>query len=99
MRSSDYATGILQLRQERVDGLHLVGRFVRFASCCASVALERMAQLAANRAQTYLDIASGPFYGFHRPGVKPVEGLIRNWWRQGMGSAKAHYDAPLCHTW
>ncbi len=51
------------------------------------------AQLAANRAQFYLDVASGPFYGFNRPGVKVSEGLIRNWWRQGMmGGAKAHYD-------
>jgi non-heme chloroperoxidase len=51
------------------------------------------AALAANRAQLYLDIASGPFYGFNRPGAKVSEGLIRNWWRQGMmGSAKAHYE-------
>jgi non-heme chloroperoxidase len=50
-------------------------------------------QLAANRAQFYLDIASGPFYGFNRPGAKVSEGLIRNWWRQGMmGSAKAGYE-------
>jgi len=49
--------------------------------------------LAANRAQLYLDIASGPFYGFNRPGAKPIEGVIRNWWRQGMmGAANAHYD-------
>ena len=51
------------------------------------------ASLAANRAQFYLDIASGPFYGFNRPGAKVSEGLIQNWWRQGMmGSAKAHYE-------
>jgi non-heme chloroperoxidase len=51
------------------------------------------AALAANRAQFYLDFASGPFYGFNRPGAKVSEGLIRNWWRQGMmGSAKAHYE-------
>jgi non-heme chloroperoxidase len=51
------------------------------------------AALAANRAQFYLDFASGPFYGFNRPGAKISEGLIRNWWRQGMmGSAKAHYE-------
>ena len=51
------------------------------------------AALAANRAQLYLDIPSGPFYGFNRPGAKVSEGLIRNWWRQGMmGSAKAHYE-------
>ena len=51
------------------------------------------AALAANRAQLYKDIPSGPFYGFNRPGAKVSEGLIRNWWRQGMmGGAKAHYD-------
>ena len=51
------------------------------------------AALAANRAQLYLDIPTGPFYGFNRPGAKVSEGLIRNWWRQGMtGSAKAHYE-------
>ncbi|KEQ51811.1 alpha/beta fold hydrolase [Sphingobium chlorophenolicum] len=51
------------------------------------------AALAANRAQFFLDVASGPFYGFNRPGAEVSEGTIRNWWRQGMmGSAKAHYD-------
>ena len=51
------------------------------------------AALAANRAQLYLDIPTGPFYGFNRPGAKVVEGLIRNWWRQGMmGSVKAGYE-------
>jgi non-heme chloroperoxidase len=49
--------------------------------------------LAANRAQYYLDFASGPFYSFNRPGAKPVPGIIQNWWRQAMmGSAKAQYD-------
>ena len=49
--------------------------------------------LAANRAQFYLDVASGPFYGFNRPGAKIYPGTIQNWWRQGMiGGAKAHYD-------
>src|SRR5215475_6896749 len=57
------------------------------------------AALAANRAQFYLDIASGPFYGFNRPGAKVSEGLIRNWWRQGMmGSAKAHYDGIVAFS-
>ncbi|HUP67783.1 MAG TPA: alpha/beta hydrolase, partial [Sphingomicrobium sp.] len=51
------------------------------------------AALAANRAQLYLDIPSGPFYNFNRTGVAPIEGLIRNWWRQGMmGSVKAGYE-------
>lgn len=51
------------------------------------------AALAANRAQFYIDVPSGPFYGFNRPGAKVSEGVIRNWWRQGMmGSAKAHYE-------
>jgi non-heme chloroperoxidase len=50
-------------------------------------------QLAANRAQFYVDFASGPFYGYNRPGAKASQGVIQNWWRQGMmGSAKAHYD-------
>jgi non-heme chloroperoxidase len=48
---------------------------------------------AANRAQFFLDIPTGPFYGFNRPGAKISEGVIRNWWRQGMmGSIKAHYE-------
>ncbi|MEM7685073.1 MAG: alpha/beta hydrolase [Pseudomonadota bacterium] len=51
------------------------------------------AALVANRAQFFLDIPSGPFYGFNRDGAAVSEGLIRNWWRQGMaGGAKAHYD-------
>jgi non-heme chloroperoxidase len=51
------------------------------------------AAVAANRSQIYLDTASGPFYGFNRPGAKLSEGLVYNWWRQGMmGSAKAHYE-------
>ena len=50
-------------------------------------------QLAANRAQFYRDIASGPFYGYNRPGAKVSQAVIENWWRQGMmGGAKAHYD-------
>lgn len=48
---------------------------------------------AENRAQTFLDVASGPFYGFNREGATVHQGVIENWWRQGMmGSAKAHYD-------
>ena len=51
------------------------------------------AQLAANRAQFYRDVPAGPFYGFNRPGANVSEGLIDNWWRQGMvGGAQAHYD-------
>jgi non-heme chloroperoxidase len=50
------------------------------------------AGLAANRSQFYLDVASGPFYGFNRPGAKVSQGIIQNWWRQGMmGAANAHY--------
>jgi len=57
------------------------------------------AQLAANRAQFYLDIPTGPFYGYNRPNAKPSEGVIRNWWRQGMmGSAKAHYDGIVAFS-
>lgn len=51
------------------------------------------AALAANRAQFFLDVPSGPFYGFNREGAEVSQGLIKNWWRQGMtGGAKAHYD-------
>lgn len=51
------------------------------------------AALAANRAQFFLELPSGPFYGFNREGAKVSQGLIDNWWRQGMaGGAKAHYD-------
>jgi non-heme chloroperoxidase len=57
------------------------------------------AQLAANRSQFYLDLAAGPFYGFNRPGAKPSEATIRNWWRQGMmGGAKAHYDGVVAFS-
>lgn len=51
------------------------------------------AALVANRAQFFRDVPAGPFYGFNRPGAKVSQGLIDNWWRQGMmGGAKAHYD-------
>jgi non-heme chloroperoxidase len=51
------------------------------------------AGLAANRAQFYRALPAGPFYGFNRPGTTPIEGVIDNWWRQGMmGGAKPHYD-------
>jgi len=51
------------------------------------------AALAANRAQFFHDVPAGPFYGFNRPGAQVSEGVIDNWWRQGMmGGAKAHYD-------
>ena len=51
------------------------------------------ATLAVNRAQFYIDLPSGPFYSFNRPGAKPNQGLIENWWRQGMmGAANAHYE-------
>lgn len=49
--------------------------------------------LVANRAQFYRDVPSGPFYGYNRPGASVSQGVIDNWWRQGMmGGAKAHYD-------
>lgn len=49
--------------------------------------------LIANRAQFFIDVPAGPFYGFNRPGAKVFQGLINNWWRQGMaGGAKAQYD-------
>jgi non-heme chloroperoxidase len=57
------------------------------------------AQTAANRAQFYYDAAAGPFYGYNRPGAKPSQGVIWNWWRQGMmGGAKAHYDGIVAFS-
>jgi non-heme chloroperoxidase len=57
------------------------------------------AQLAANRSQFYRDVASGPFYGYNRPGAKSSEAVIENWWRQGMmGGAKAHYDGIVAFS-
>jgi non-heme chloroperoxidase len=51
------------------------------------------AAIANNRAQLYLDVPTGPFYGFNRPGAKVSQGLIDNWWRQSMmGSIKAGYE-------
>jgi non-heme chloroperoxidase len=57
------------------------------------------AQLAANRTQFYVDLPSGPFYGYNRPGAKPSQAIINNWWRQGMmGGAKAHYDGVVAFS-
>jgi non-heme chloroperoxidase len=57
------------------------------------------AQVAANRAQFYHDLPAGPFYGFNRPGAKIYEGVIENWWRQGMmGGIKAHYDGIVAFS-
>lgn len=47
-----------------------------------------------NRSQLYLDIASGPFYGFNRPGAKASQGLVQSFWAQGMqGGHKSTYDS------
>ena len=57
------------------------------------------AQLFASRAQFYWDLPAGPFYGFNRPGVKSLEPVIHNWWRQGMmGGTKAHYDGIVAFS-
>lgn len=49
--------------------------------------------LAANRSQFYIDLPTGPFYGFNRPDAKVSQGLIDRWWLQGMmGAANAHYE-------
>ena len=57
------------------------------------------ATLAANRSQFYLDVPTGPFYGYNRPGAKPSQGIIQNWWRQGMmGGIKAHFDGIVAFS-
>ena len=56
-------------------------------------------QTAMNRAQFYYDVASGPFYGYNRPGANASQGVIWNWWRQGMmGSVKAHTDGVVAFS-
>jgi len=53
----------------------------------------RAAQLA-DRAQFYLDVPTGPFFGFNRPGAKASQGMIQSWWLQGMqGGHKNTYDS------
>ena len=57
------------------------------------------AQVARNRAQFYYDVPAGPFYGYNRPGAQLSQGVVWNWWRQGMmGSAKAHYDGIVAFS-
>ncbi|KNX78000.1 alpha/beta hydrolase [Pseudomonas sp. 250J] len=64
-----------------------------------SVFDDLQAQLKANRAQFYHDIPAGPFYGYNRPGAKADQGVILNWWRQGMmGGAQAHYDGIVAFS-
>jgi non-heme chloroperoxidase len=64
-----------------------------------SVFDDLQAQLAASRAKFYRDLPEGPFYGYNRPGAKASEGVIGNWWRQGMiGGAKAHYDGIVAFS-
>jgi non-heme chloroperoxidase len=56
-------------------------------------------QVATNRAQFYVDLPTGPFYGYNRPGAQVSQGVIYNWWRQGMmGGAKAHYDGIVAFS-
>jgi non-heme chloroperoxidase len=51
------------------------------------------AALVANRTQFFIDVAAGPFYGFNREGSIFSQGVVDNWWRQGMmGGAKPQYD-------
>lgn len=55
--------------------------------------------LAADRASFYRDVASGPFYGFNRPGIETLPAVVDNWWRQGMmGGARAHYDGIVAFS-
>jgi non-heme chloroperoxidase len=53
----------------------------------------------ADRSQFFLDVASGPFFGFNRPGAKVSQGAINSWWRQGMMSGhKNAYDCILAFS-
>ena len=92
---------VARAKPGRVAGAVLIGAvppvMIRKESNPGGLPLEVFDQFragtAANRAQFFLDIPTGPFYGFNRPGATVSEGVIRNWWRQGMmGSIKAHYE-------
>ena len=64
-----------------------------------SVFDQMQSAVATNRAQFFRDLPVGPFYGFNRPGVKVQEGVVQNWWRQGMaGGIKAHYDGIVAFS-
>jgi non-heme chloroperoxidase len=64
-----------------------------------SVFDDLQAQLAASRTNFYYELASGPFYGYNRPGANASQPIIWNWWRQGMmGGAKAHYDGIVAFS-
>lgn len=57
------------------------------------------AQVSASRSEFYREFASGPFYGFNRPGVISSEAIIDNWWRQAMmGGAKAQVDGVVAFS-
>jgi non-heme chloroperoxidase len=48
----------------------------------------------ADRAQLYRDVASGPFFGYNRPGAKPSQGIVDAWVAQGLqGGFKNTYDS------
>jgi non-heme chloroperoxidase len=87
--------------QNRVSKLVLIGAvppiMVKTATNPGGLPLEVFddlrRQLASNRTQFYIDFSSGPFYGFNRPGAKPSQPIIQNFWRQSMmGGAKPHYE-------
>jgi non-heme chloroperoxidase len=55
--------------------------------------------VASHRAQFYYDLPAGPFYGYNRPGAKPSQAVIWNWWRQAMmGGAKDQYDGVVAFS-
>lgn len=48
----------------------------------------------ADRSQLYRDLASGPFFGYNRPGAKASQGIIDAFWLAGMQSG--HKNAFDC---
>jgi non-heme chloroperoxidase len=48
----------------------------------------------ADRSKLYQDLASGPFFGFNRPGATPSKGMIDAFWLQGMMAG--HKNALDC---
>ena len=81
------------------DAHELFGRRQSLRAFGVDAFADLRAQLAAGRSEFYWAFASGPFYGYNRPGAKPSQAIIENWWRQGMmGGAKAHYDGIVAFS-
>jgi predicted acyl esterase len=90
--------GDVQILQAQLRHPNLTAMIPQAAGSSIGAAGNRYYFFGARKAGN-LDFASGPFYGYNRPGAKAAQGVIENWWRQGMmGGAKAHYDGIVAFS-